>query len=312
MGLIVKIALICTILGGTLLGNLGLSNKLFGSDSVVGNMAVGVVGIIVALVALTFLLKFLWRFIGCFSTIIIALVLIVILLMVTGTFDAVLGSAKGLIDGTASASARTDNSVGITSSSPEAPVNYIPVVNADGTTSFVPISNPSAPASPMQQARNTNEFRGSVSAIRNGGRFVVGDLEVILYGIDAPDAKQMCSDKRGRPYNCGQESIRQLRRFTGSTELTCKVKERGNNPALVSAVCNIDNNDIGVAMVSSGWAFALPNVTSVYVPYEQVAKSNGSGMWGGQFYKPAEWRAREAAAQREANKSSSFFGNLFK
>ena len=302
MGLVLKIVLICAVLGGTLLGNLGING---GS---VGSVAAGVIGIIIALIALTFLLKFLWRFIGCFSTILIAVVLIVILLLLTGTFDAAAAKLRGLFDGTAS----SNQSSGMEDSSfAQTPANYIPVVNSDGTTSFIPISDP-ASASPRQQARTTNAFEGSISAIKNGGRFIVGDLEVILYGIDAPDSKQICSDKRGRPYNCGQEAIRQLRRFTGSSTLSCKVKGRVEKSSVVYAVCNISNNDLGVAMVSEGWAFALPNVTPVYVPYEEIAKASAKGMWGGQFYKPAEWRAKEAMAEREAQKANSFFGNLFK
>ena len=311
MGLILKVVLICVALGGIGLGNLG-----FRGDSP-ESIASGVIGVIVSLIAMTFLLKFLWRFLGCLTTILIALVLIVILLILTGTFDTVTDKIKGFISGVSKQEQISGNIPGYSAqavssdaASAAAPVNYIPVVNSDGTTSFVPISS-SKPATPMQQARKDGTFTGSISAIRTGGQFVIGDLEVILYGIDVPDPKQVCSDKRGRPYNCGQEAIRELRRFTGESSLSCKVKAQGNRENLVYAVCNIDNHDLGVAMVQNGWAFAVPNITGVYVPYEEVAKSSGKGMWGGQFYKPSEWRAKEAQAQQAAKKSGAFFGGLF-
>ena len=306
MGFILKVVLICVALGGLGLGNLGFRAP--------ESIATGVLGVIASLIALTFLLKFLWRFLGCLTTILIALVLIVILLILTGTFDTVAGKVKGFFSETSAATnVQVEGSPSSSASSAQvasAPANYLPVVNSDGTTSFVPVKSPAATAS--QQARNSDTFTGSISAIRTGSRFVVGDLEISLYGVDAPDAEQVCSDKRGRPYNCGQEAIRQLRRFTGATPLDCKIKARGQQGAnLAYAVCNIDNNDIGVAMVSSGWAVSLPEVTSVYVPYEEVAKSSHSGMWGGQFYRPAEWRMREAAENRASSGSGSFFSGLF-
>ncbi len=302
MGLISKVVLVCITLVGLLLGNMG-----FRGNSPEG-IAVGILGVLIALIALTFLLKFLWRFLGCLSTILIALVLVIILLILTGTFDKVTDMIKGLF--TTNAASEQNVSFPTDNQASSEPMEYISIVNEDGTTGLVPIPSQKK-QTPLQQAKTRGTFEGSVTAIRSGNQFVMDDLEVILYGIDAPDPQQVCSDKRGRPYNCGQEAIRQFRRFTGNSLLSCKVKARSQRDNVMYAVCNIDNNDVGVAMVSSGWAFALPNVTNVYEPYESVANASRAGMWSGQFYKPAEWRAREAAAQKATKKSSSFFGGLF-
>lgn len=342
MSFILKIVLICVALGGVGVGKFGLSGT---SPE---QIALGVLGVLVALVAVTFLLKFLWRFLGCLSTIIISLVLVVILLILTGTFDTIAGKVSDLMDGnftsgtpaaanaagtagaaktaggvSASASSATASPAMVAapdgqlipvaqpqSSAPEQ--QYMAVAQPDGTTAFVPIGSDGRPLSAAATAKSQNAFTGSISGIKTGSQFVIEDLKVVLFGIDSPDAEQVCSDKRGRPYQCGQESIRQLKKFTGSTPLQCKVMVRGqNDPNLVYAVCNISNNDIGAAMVSSGWAFALPQESKVYLPHEQYAQNHRNGMWGGQFYKPDEWRAREAQKQAAKAESSSFFSRFF-
>lgn len=319
MGFMLKIVLIIIALGGIGVGNFGLSGETPES------IAVGVLGVIVALISMVFFLKFLWKFLGCFSTLIIAFVIVVILLILTGTFDTVTAKVKGIFDGSGGGeqTSEAQGEQGTPGQVPGAAGDYIPVTQQDGSTAYVPVAmlvdSGQQEVSTASMARQEKRFVGSISGIRSGSQFVVNDLKVLLFGIDTPDPDQTCSDKRGRPYQCGQEAIRQLKKFTGATPLDCKVMAQGQTDmSLVSAVCNINNNDLGVAMVSSGWAFANPYETKVYIPYEQAARNAKNGMWAGQFYAPSEWRRRKENQRSSAsssssitNKAKSFFGGLF-
>lgn len=288
MGIIVKVILICVALGGIGLGNVGLSG-----DSP-ESIAVGVLGVVAAFISITFLFKFLWRFLGCLSTILLAVVIVVILLILTGTFDPVVANIKAFFSGSAKVVPASEATV-----MAEQNVVALPVVQPDGTQTYVNATdNPSGLV--------TGDFAGSISGVNTGNQFFIDDLKVVLFGVDAPEANQICSDRRGRPYECGQEAIRQLRRFTGSSTLDCKMMgRRGTDGSWVASVCNINNNDLGAAMVSAGWALANPNDTQVYIPYENVAKNNRNGMWAGQFYTPSEWRRRQNIQRQVAKKEES-------
>ncbi len=315
MGFILKIVLIGVALSGIGLGNFGLNG-----DSP-ESIAVGVLGVIVALISVTFLFKFLWRFLGCLSTILIALVIVVILLILTGTFDTVASKVVSIFNGEV-AKQNQPPAKNSQNTPANAGASYVPVLQPDGSTVYVPaamLNNSSASQGQPEVPRVDGDFSGSISAIRSGSQFFIDDIKVILYGIDTPDMGQICSDRRGRPYDCGQESVRQLRKLTGQTSLVCTIKQRGQNDAkLVAAVCNIGDYDLAAAMVQSGWALANTSDTGIYLPYQQEASNYQRGMWSGQFYSPSEWRQRkhqeeaqaEAAARQKA--TSGFLDGLFK
>jgi len=317
MGFMLKIVLIIVALGGIGVGKFGLSGETPES------IAVGVLGVIVALISMVFFLKFLWKFLGCLSTIIIAFVIVVILLILTGTFDTVTAKVMNIFSGSGGAQTSEDQGGQGAPGQNPASGEYIPVTQQDGSTAYVPVAmlvdSGQQEVSTASMARQERRFVGSISGIRSGSQFVINDLKVLLFGIDTPDPDQTCSDKRGRPYQCGQEAIRQLKKFTGATPLDCKVMSQGQSDmSLVSAVCNINNNDLGVAMVSSGWAFANPYETKVYIPYEQAARNAKNGMWAGQFYAPSEWRRRKenqrngsSSSSSLTDKAKSLFGGLF-
>ena len=317
MGFMLKIVLIIIALGGIGVGKFGLSGETPES------IAVGVLGVIVALISMVFFLKFLWKFLGCLSTIIIAFVIVVILLILTGTFDTVTAKVMNIFSGSGGAQTSEGQAGQGAAGQNPASGEYIPVTQQDGSTAYVPVAmlvdSGQQEVSTASMARQERRFVGSISGIRSGSQFVINDLKVLLFGIDTPDPDQTCSDKRGRPYQCGQEAIRQLKKFTGATPLDCKVMSQGQSDmSLVSAVCNINNNDLGVAMVSSGWAFANPYETKVYIPYEQAARNAKNGMWAGQFYAPSEWRRRKenqrsgsSSSSSLTDKAKSLFGGLF-
>ena len=57
--------------------------------------------------------------------------------------------------------------------------------------------------------------------------------------------------------------------------------------------CRIGKEDVGAAMVLSGWAIADRSISEVYIPYEKEANYTRKGLWEGKFEAPWDWRKRQ-------------------
>lgn len=118
----------------------------------------------------------------------------------------------------------------------------------------------------------------------DGDSLRVGQNEVRLKGIDAPEGRQTCQ-RDGRSWPCGEESRRELVRLIGSDIVECTVSERDRFNRYLSR-CRAGGRDLNAGMVSSGFAFAYGG----YVREEGDAKARKRGLWSGEFQRPREWR----------------------
>ena len=158
---------------------------------------------------------------------------------------------------------------------------------------------------------------GSITVIQ-ANVFYVGGRYVRLYGVDAPDTDQLCSDINGSSYNCGEVAASWVRNWVDKNTVDCyllKIDPNGQD----LATCIWGKYDIGAALVGAGWAIANMRETNIYKPYEVQAKNNSSGLWQGSFYLPEDWRdikrhRNDFTIKRKTSSGgdSSFFGSLFK
>ena len=95
---------------------------------------------------------------------------------------------------------------------------------------------------------------GKVRVI-DGDSLRKGDLEIRLFGIDAPEAKQSCNDGRGVAYQCGVEARKSLQQLVAGKELKCKKRDVDRYGRTV-AVCEVNGVEINREMVRLGWAIA--------------------------------------------------------
>ena len=166
----------------------------------------------------------------------------------------------------------------------------------------------------LQKEPLPQNITGKVTEVRSGYLFRMGPHFIKLYGIDAPDPRQTCLDKRGASYNCGHKSKVMLERLISGKNLTCQIAG-GDYRKNYIATCKIRNTDVGVSMLSAGWAVADRSVTSVYTPYENQAHQKKIGLWAGKFVAPWQARAQQRLQQYNAIKNSAqdgFWGSLFK
>lgn len=126
-------------------------------------------------------------------------------------------------------------------------------------------------------------FSGPVRII-DGDSLFVGNFELRLQGIDAPEGRQKCQ-RKGRDWPCGRRSADHLRRLMQVKGLTCAASRRDRYDRLL-ATCQANGKNINEQMVADGWAVAFGR----YDRQERAAKAAKRGIWAGQFQRPRLWR----------------------
>lgn len=143
-----------------------------------------------------------------------------------------------------------------------------------------------------QFAQAKDSLVGVVTGVRSGYLFKVGSSFMKLYAIDGPDPKQTCRDSRDQKYPCGLMSKEALERLILGKQVVCSpVGSDGAHNYI--ATCRVDKEDVGAAMVLSGWALADRAVSEVYIPYEKEANLANKGLWEGKFVAPWDWRKNQ-------------------
>lgn len=131
------------------------------------------------------------------------------------------------------------------------------------------------------------QFSGQAAVI-DGDSLMVGDKEVRLFGIDAPEATQMCS-RQGQSWPCGAAASEQLGSKVSGFEVRCTPTGTDRHGRTV-ARCRTGDTDLNRYMVASGYALAYRRYSSDYVAAEETAKVNKRGIWSGTFELPSEVR----------------------
>lgn len=131
----------------------------------------------------------------------------------------------------------------------------------------------------------------------DGDTFSVGAERVRLWGVDAPEGRQVCQDAQGRDYSCGDVARDQLDRLIGGRAVRCEVKDRDPYGRAVSR-CVAGSVDLGEAMVRAGWAVDYAQFSrGAYARTEADARQARRGLWTGRFETPSLWRADARRAQ---------------
>jgi endonuclease YncB( thermonuclease family) len=120
----------------------------------------------------------------------------------------------------------------------------------------------------------------------DGDSIRVAGVEIRLYGIDAPEFRQLCM-RAGHPWRCGRAATRVLESLIAGHELRCRSREQDRYGRTV-AVCSLGDINIGAAMVRAGHAVAY----GAYQAEEAEAREARRGIWAGSFRQPASWRAQ--------------------
>ena len=128
-----------------------------------------------------------------------------------------------------------------------------------------------------------------VAQVEEGDVLAVGGQPVRLYGIDAPELGQMCSTRRGVRFDCGEAARSILERLIGTAEVSCSVYAGLSDGRSVGR-CFVGGADLGLAMVSRGWAYTLPSLSNRYGGAQAEAQARRAGLWSARAQRPWVWR----------------------
>jgi len=127
--------------------------------------------------------------------------------------------------------------------------------------------------------------------LADGDSFALGRERYRLYGIDAPELHQDCTDSAGKTWPCGTRARTELRRIIGTHPVECRTVSTDRYGRNI-AVCHAGGRDIAEEMVRTGYATATAQrgYTNPYETVEADARSGKRGIWAGRFEAPREWR----------------------
>ena len=114
-----------------------------------------------------------------------------------------------------------------------------------------------------------------------------------LDGIDAPESWQTCRRANGEGYQCGRDAADALDQFLAESRPTiCDVVDHDRYKRAVARCKRNDGASVNAWLVSQGWAVDWERYSHGRFAAEQVAaKSQGLGIWQGEFTLPCIARA---------------------
>jgi endonuclease YncB( thermonuclease family) len=116
-------------------------------------------------------------------------------------------------------------------------------------------------------------------------------VEYRLFGIDAPELYQNCSEVNGKPWQCGRAAKVRLAAIINRGDANCEARAKDRFGRIV-AVCRARGvPDISEAMVRDGFAIGLKFARGKYQQAQDEAEASKRGIWRGSFERPADWRA---------------------
>jgi endonuclease YncB( thermonuclease family) len=122
--------------------------------------------------------------------------------------------------------------------------------------------------------------------------------KIRLFGIDAPEMKQICKNKNNENYACGHLSKNYLKnlikKINRKTQIYCYYSERDRYNRIIGECYIGEESRISInrTMVSYGHAVAYTRYSEKYLDAQKSAMSFKFGLWSGTFDLPEEWRRK--------------------
>lgn len=148
------------------------------------------------------------------------------------------------------------------------------------TTSFFLVSGSTAVSG--------QEFVLGLGRAKDGDSLMVGQTEVRLFGVDAPEFDQRCR-RGGRDWACGSAAADKLMELVTGREVQC-ISMGTDQHQRVLGRCTVNGIEVNRTLVSLGMAVAYRRYSSYYVSDEARAKAAGLGIWSSSFEQPERYR----------------------
>ena len=147
-------------------------------------------------------------------------------------------------------------------------------------------------------SQNSNsQIISGYAIVIDGDTIKINNHKIRLYGIDAPEKKQLC--KRiffnisflsfEKKYLCGEVSTKKLKKLVNNKKIKCHIKGKDRYKRKL-AICFKHKLSINSWLVRNGYAVAYKKYSKKYLDEEFDAKNDKLGIWQGTFEMPWNWR----------------------
>ena len=168
----------------------------------------------------------------------------------------------------------------------------------------LPKQNEAPPDVTVQKSSTGSQTITGQASVIDGDTIEIHGKRIRLFGIDAPESSQTCTNSEGKEYRCGQRSASALADKIKGHAVECRQKDIDRYGRVV-AVCLAGGEDINAWMVAQGWAIAYRQFSTDYVDRERNAANSKIGIWQGKFEPPSAWRSNHPDGRPAFGNSSS-------
>jgi endonuclease YncB( thermonuclease family) len=152
------------------------------------------------------------------------------------------------------------------------------------------------------QAARAQQTVWGMATAKDGDSLMVGETEVRLFGVDAPEFDQTCTRNK-QAWSCGAAAAEQLMFLVTGKDVECVSMGIDDHKRTLGR-CTVRGTDVNEAMVASGYAVAYRRYSSDYVAAEEAAKAAKLGLWAGSFEAPEQYRRTGGVKAGKANSTS--------
>ena len=131
-----------------------------------------------------------------------------------------------------------------------------------------------------------------IAKVIDGDTIVIKGKKIRLFGIDAPEMKQICFNELNNPYPCGREAKEILERMSKNNKYYCYYSDKDKYNRIIGDCYDESKTSVNGFMVLRGYAVAYKRYSNKYRRQEENAKLNKKGIWRGKFERPEEWRRK--------------------
>jgi len=129
------------------------------------------------------------------------------------------------------------------------------------------------------------------ATVIDGDTLEMHGQNIRLWGIDAPEANQLCRGNDSLPYRCGARAANSLDAFIARGTVRCLPRGADQYGRIVAA-CAVNETDLGDWLVGRGLALDWPRYSNGrYAAQQRQAERASLGMWAGSYVEPWRYRA---------------------
>ena len=158
-------------------------------------------------------------------------------------------------------------------------------------------SNPSAPVTTGALPETDPSLLEGRATALTGDSLRVAGTDIVLDGIEAPEATQSCRRANGGAWRCGVAAKETLARLVRGQRINCEILGEGD--VAKRARCRLGDKDLAEELVRRGNVFAHGGFWSTYAGVQDEAQAEKIGLWDGEAERPQEFRDKRWQEAKE-------------